>query len=185
MAVTKTTHPPAGATALIAAVDATCRGLGWWYLTAVLLSAVVMLAVALVLDNIKRRYPLYWWTPIPLGPLKEKKDVESGEKAKIGPELGKEETTSASASDFRAERRSSGSELTLGEDQLEELASIENKVVITAGGLSIPGWLKAELEEVGLGVLEMIQGRLAEVERGEACDELKRLRSRSTIRSER
>src|SRR5690606_32640326 len=77
MAITKTTHPPAGATALIAAVDATCRGLGWWYLTAVLLSAVVMLTVALLLDNIKRRYPLYWWTPVPLGPLKAEQDVES------------------------------------------------------------------------------------------------------------
>ncbi|RPA79281.1 HPP-domain-containing protein, partial [Ascobolus immersus RN42] len=64
MAVTKTTHPPAGATALIAAVDVTCRRLGWWYLTAVLLSAVVMLAVALIIDNIRRRYPVYWWTPV-------------------------------------------------------------------------------------------------------------------------
>lgn len=63
MQITKTTHPPAGATALLPAIDAAVRGLSWYLLPVVLLSSVLMLATGLVINNLQRRYPTYWITP--------------------------------------------------------------------------------------------------------------------------
>ena len=62
MTLTKTVYPPAGATALLAAVDPTLSRLGWYLLPLVLLSAALTLVTSLLLNNIQRQYPLYWWT---------------------------------------------------------------------------------------------------------------------------
>lgn len=66
MILTKTVHPPAGATALLAVVDANTRHLGWFLLPVVLLSSVLIVASALLFNNVHRRFPLHWWTPEPL-----------------------------------------------------------------------------------------------------------------------
>lgn len=63
MQITETTHPPAGATALLPAVDEVVWNLSWYYLPVVLLSSTMVLAVALVLNNIQRRYPTFWISP--------------------------------------------------------------------------------------------------------------------------
>ncbi len=64
MHVTRTLHPPGGATALIAVIGGEqVRALGFLYaLAPVGLGALIMLAVALVVNNLspKRRYPLFW-----------------------------------------------------------------------------------------------------------------------------
>ncbi|KAI1439574.1 HPP family-domain-containing protein [Annulohypoxylon stygium] len=52
MQVTDTTHPPAGATALLPAVDMDVWNLSWYFLPVVLLSSTMLLAVALLLNNI-------------------------------------------------------------------------------------------------------------------------------------
>ncbi|KAF8951004.1 HPP family protein [Flammula alnicola] len=57
MQITGTTHPPAGATALLAAVNSDIRDIGWYYLPVVLLTSTLALAVALIINNIQRRYP--------------------------------------------------------------------------------------------------------------------------------
>ncbi|RDA94736.1 hypothetical protein CP533_6781 [Ophiocordyceps camponoti-saundersi (nom. inval.)] len=62
MNLTGTVHPPAGATALLAVVDPRLVSLGWLLLPIVLLGCALMLAVALLINNIERRFPLYWWT---------------------------------------------------------------------------------------------------------------------------
>jgi len=67
MALTKTVHPPAGATALLAVVDHVAVGLGWSLVPLVLLGCTIMLATALLVNNIQRRFPIYWWTPEDLG----------------------------------------------------------------------------------------------------------------------
>lgn len=67
MALTKTVHPPAGATALLAVTDPTIVNLGWFYLLVILLGCMLMLAVAMLINNIGRRFPLYWWTPEDVG----------------------------------------------------------------------------------------------------------------------
>lgn len=63
MALTKTIHPPAGATALLAVVDDQILNLGWFFIPVVLLNSGIMFAVALLINNIQRAYPSYWWTP--------------------------------------------------------------------------------------------------------------------------
>lgn len=63
MQMTATTHPPAGATALLAAVNDEVFEIGWYYLPVILLSSTLILAVALLINNIQRRYPVYWIEP--------------------------------------------------------------------------------------------------------------------------
>jgi len=64
MHVTRTLHPPGGATALIAVIGGEqVHALGFLYaLAPVGLGALIMLAVALVVNNLspKRCYPLFW-----------------------------------------------------------------------------------------------------------------------------
>ncbi len=65
MHATKTLHPPGGATALIAVISgAKVHDLGYLYvLVPVAAGALVMLAVALLVNNLapRRRYPEFWW----------------------------------------------------------------------------------------------------------------------------
>ncbi len=61
MQITKTLHPPGGATALIAVTGSSAiKDLGYWYVIApVLLGSLILLIVALLFNNIttNRRYP--------------------------------------------------------------------------------------------------------------------------------
>jgi CBS-domain-containing membrane protein len=65
MHVTKTLHPPGGATALIAVIGGkSIHAVGYWYvLVPAGLGAVIMLIVALLVNNIprSRRYPEFWF----------------------------------------------------------------------------------------------------------------------------
>lgn len=61
MVLTNTSHPPAGATAVVAVTQS--AGMGWFFMPVVILESVLMLAVALLINNIQRRYPVFWWTP--------------------------------------------------------------------------------------------------------------------------
>ena len=64
MHVTRTLHPPGGATALIAVIGGpNIHALGFWYaLVPAGAGALIMLLIALIINNIPRarRYPLYW-----------------------------------------------------------------------------------------------------------------------------
>jgi hypothetical protein len=62
MALTNTVHPPGGATAMLAVTDDTVLGLGWFFVPMVLVGSLLLLAAALLINNIQRRYPDYWWT---------------------------------------------------------------------------------------------------------------------------
>ena len=65
MHLTRSLHPPGGATALIAVVGGeSVHQLGYLYvLTPIALGAVIMLIVALLVNNLARtrHYPEYWW----------------------------------------------------------------------------------------------------------------------------
>lgn len=63
MQVTETTYPPAGATTLLPAVDEAVWALSWYYQPVVLLSSTMILAVALIVNNIQRCYPVFWISP--------------------------------------------------------------------------------------------------------------------------
>jgi CBS-domain-containing membrane protein len=65
MLLTRTLHPPGGATALIAVIGGPkVHALGYLYvIVPAALGALVLLAVALAVNNLSphRRYPEYWW----------------------------------------------------------------------------------------------------------------------------
>ncbi|KAG2003735.1 HPP family protein [Coprinopsis cinerea AmutBmut pab1-1] len=68
MQMTATTHPPAGATAFLPLLDPSIRAMSWYYLPVILLTSLVCLAVALLLNNIQRRYPVFWVAPVVMPP---------------------------------------------------------------------------------------------------------------------
>ncbi|KAG0306879.1 hypothetical protein BGZ98_001532 [Dissophora globulifera] len=65
MQVTHTVHPPASATALIAVTGGqTIYDLGYWFvLSPIALGIAIMMVVALLANNVVRRYPTHWWSP--------------------------------------------------------------------------------------------------------------------------
>lgn len=74
MLLTGTVHPPGGASAVIATIDASAIAMGWYFVGLVLWGATLMMMVGLVLNNIQRQFPVYWWTPLDL--KKERKQDE-------------------------------------------------------------------------------------------------------------
>lgn len=87
MHLTKTTHPPAGATALLPCIDQHIWALRWYFLPVLLLSSSIVLVTALMFNNIQRQYPKFWVAQIPpsfLPPSKE--DPHRHRKPPIGEE---------------------------------------------------------------------------------------------------
>lgn len=128
MALTNTIHPPAGATALLAVTQAT--KLGWWLIPVMLLGSVLMHVTAILLNNIQRRYPVYWWTVHSLRKRTPEGDEESGRV--------KETTPSASE---------------------ESISDQPETVVIRKGDVSVPDnlWISAEERQVLETISERIQ----------------------------
>lgn len=85
MMASKTTHPPAGATALLPIVDPSIYQLGWYLLPVVLLSSTLMVVVGLITNNVQKRYPTFWWKPSP-PPVQQLPTVEVAN-TKEGPSL--------------------------------------------------------------------------------------------------
>lgn len=54
-----------GATVLLAVVNEQIRDMGWYYLPVVLLSSTLAMVVALITNNVQRRYPVFWFYPTP------------------------------------------------------------------------------------------------------------------------
>ncbi|RAL00186.1 HPP family protein [Aspergillus ibericus CBS 121593] len=81
MTLTNTIHPPAGATALLAVTQS--YDVGWYLILIMFLGCVLMQAVALFINNIQRRFPIYWWTPQSLERPKPE-DPESARQVKEG-----------------------------------------------------------------------------------------------------
>lgn len=74
MHLTKTTHPPAGATALLPCIDPHIWALRWYFLPVLLLSSAIVLVTALMVNNIQRQYPKFWVAQIPPPPPAPKDD---------------------------------------------------------------------------------------------------------------
>ena len=67
MGATNSVYPPGGATALMAAVDGKVEVLGWMLVPLIVLGTVLMILWALIINNIQRRFPLYWFTAREVG----------------------------------------------------------------------------------------------------------------------
>jgi hypothetical protein len=130
MALTGTVHPPAASTALLAVVDDTALGLGWFLVPLTMISVCIMFVVALLVMNVQRQFPLYWWTPERVGgkgesKIEVEKDLESG----------------------------SGSE-----DEKNGKEGVGAEVVITRGKVYVPEHLALTPEDVAF--LESLSNRL-------------------------
>jgi hypothetical protein len=76
MGVTKTVHPPAGATALLCSTTPAIEELGWFLIPLVLIGSVLLVAVGCILNNIQRTFPVFWWTPVDLRAHAISSDIE-------------------------------------------------------------------------------------------------------------
>lgn len=87
MALTGTVHPPAGATALLAVVNPDVRVLGWLLIPVILLGCTLMLSVALLVNNLQRRFPVYWWTSGEVGGYWRKRRNTTSREEHWGPHI--------------------------------------------------------------------------------------------------
>lgn len=154
MVLTKTVHPPAGATALLAAVDPVVSHLGWYLLPLVLLSTALTLVSALLINNIQRQYPIYWFTPVDLS-----KGVDDVEKT------------------HTVGRLSIG-----GRNSHREAKESENQIIITSQRIFVPDHLFLATEEKG--ILEILRDRLHEGFVSSEGPALTRTMSRSSDQTE-
>ncbi|KAM3512555.1 hypothetical protein MY11210_003818 [Beauveria gryllotalpidicola] len=154
MALTKTVHPPAGATALLAVVDNRILGLGWFLIPVMMLGCSLMVSVALVINNIERRYPVYWWTPESLEatkkPILHRSKEEDPESFPTSATTTNEENTASEASNDAATVAGAAA----SSHRKHEL----NQVIICPGEVLIPQNMFLTQEEAQL--LETLSRRL-------------------------
>lgn len=153
MGLTKTVHPPAGATALLAVVDDRLVQTGWFLIPTMLLGVTIMLAVAMIFNNIQRRFPVYWWTATDLS-KKPKPDAQA--KAEAG-EVKANGATNGAANGATAA-------LPKQQETKEDTAAVEHKqhdnseAVIKPGLVVLPKNIQLTPEEKTL--LEKLSRRL-------------------------
>lgn len=133
MTITKTIHPPSGGTALIAATQADIRALGWYYIPVVMLSSVLMIAIGLIINNIQRQYPMYWWSSASLVPH--------------------EESAKKSADSSSIELCESG-------QTARDLEKAEKTVILSSEGVIVPDFLRLSYDQ--RAVLEELQTKIKE-----------------------
>jgi hypothetical protein len=137
MGFTNTIHPPAGATALLAVTANEITELGWFLLPMILLGSVLMIAVACVVNNIQRTFPIFWWTP---GDLRHPKEGINGE-----------------AEGRKVVRSESG----VGRSSYDEhMKGGEARILISDEHIHIPDWISLDSEEKAM--LEIMQSKLQE-----------------------
>ncbi|GAA5893415.1 HPP family protein [Sporobolomyces salmoneus] len=60
------THPPGGATALLAVTLPSVAGMGWFFIVQIIVDSCIVLGWAMVVNNMfGRQYPTQWWWPSP------------------------------------------------------------------------------------------------------------------------
>ncbi|KAK4444229.1 HPP family-domain-containing protein [Podospora aff. communis PSN243] len=150
MGLTGTVHPPAGATALMAVLDDDVANLGWFLLAPIMLGCGLMLATALLVNNIQRRFPYYWWSPEEMGTRWKKTEEEH--KGKEG--------AAASTEDMVSERddRNSSGDLEAPEPQPTVEFTDDQKLFVSKGHVQIPSSMYLTFEEKL--VLETLSQRL-------------------------
>lgn len=79
MSMTNTVHPPGGATAVLAATQPNIIAMGWWFVPVVMVGCAVMFGVALLVNNVQRQFPVFWWTPQAVGSKLRQSEEESKE----------------------------------------------------------------------------------------------------------
>jgi hypothetical protein len=113
MLLTGTVHPPGGASAVLAATSPEVTQMGWYFVGLVLWGSMLMLFVGLAVNNVQRRFPVYWWTPAEVGRNMQKK---KGDEEEGGDENEKKEQGSEDEKDSSRAISISAHGVTLPED---------------------------------------------------------------------
>lgn len=171
MSITKTVHPPAGATALLAATSPEMTDLGWWLLILVLLASCLMLSSAMIVNNLYKRFPLYWWTPVDLSKMRNENDIvtaKDAEKADSGSSIASSEAsfkkppydpTTRHGSDAPAYSHREAAQLDEEQKRQKKIHSDpELKIQIELDRIVIPDWMN--LSQWEAEILEQFQSRL-------------------------
>jgi hypothetical protein len=143
MGATNTIHPPAGATALLAATSTEISDLGWLLIPLALLGSCLLVTVACIMGNIQQRFPLYWWTAVELPVRKGEVDIERRD---------------SNASSETKVGGGSNSETEGGDSERGE-------IVVSAERIVVPDWLQLGVEQRAL--LETLRAQLREREEEE------------------
>lgn len=117
MGMTKTVHPPAGATALMAVTSNEVLEMGWFLVPLIGLGSVLMVGVACVVNNFQRTWPVYWWTP---EDLSRKEELDGGGDVEKG-----------------AEREEM--------NEIEQSGRV--LILIDGRSISIPDWMSLDVED--------------------------------------
>lgn len=165
MALTKTVHPPAGATALLAVVDDRLLSLGWFLVPVMLLGCTLMISVALVINNIERRFPMYWWTPEDLRkkPILHREEEVDLESQKPAAAVAAPEKQKQTDSDPPAQNGADPAPTETGQSpqttaEVSHRKHEHNEVVIRPGDVVVPHNMYLTQEEIQL--LEVLSRRL-------------------------
>ncbi|TKA82409.1 hypothetical protein B0A49_00007 [Cryomyces minteri] len=142
MMVTNTVYPPGGASALLATIDVATRRMGWHFVSFILLGSILMLLVALITNNIQRRFPVFWWTP------RDLTRPHPGPSASIN-----------GTPDVDVEKASRASEQTLVKQMSHASPAGQHVVIVSADRIVIPSDMELSNEE--RRVLESLRTRLA------------------------
>jgi hypothetical protein len=132
MLLTGTVHPPGGASAVLAATEPAITAMGWFFVPLVMWGAILMIIVGLLLNNIQRQFPVYWWTPLDIRRAK-KEDIETVPNGRGG--LERRETEEQQTYDQPYEKiEISGAEiilpeaLSLNKDETELLEGLRERL---------------------------------------------------------
>ncbi|KAK3296450.1 HPP family-domain-containing protein [Chaetomium fimeti] len=169
MALTGTVHPPAGATALMAVLDPRLADLGWFLFLPLLLGCCLMVAVAMLVNNVQRRFPYYWWSPNETGGYWRRRRQEGGgcgqggcgEGGAAGEKGGGVVHGQGKPRDEESSGSSSGGEPEVGGELMQTVSVMSGRggeIVIRRGRVQIPDGLSLRPEEVLS--LEMLSERL-------------------------
>ncbi|KAK1831530.1 HPP family-domain-containing protein [Podospora conica] len=132
MGLTGTIHPPAGATALMAVLDDNVSALGWFLVAPVMLGCGLMLTVALLINNIQRRFPYYWWSPEETGRRWKKQHHHQPGKHVDGPDPAKERDLEKEKELEQRDTKTSGTASASGSGEGdEEDTDLENQTTVT------------------------------------------------------
>lgn len=165
MGFTGTVHPPAGATALMAVLDDEISDLGWFLVAPIMLGCMLMLTVALLINNIQRRFPYYWWSPEETG-ARWRRHSQHHEKHPDGTLEGMSAAKKHAAGSEASGASSSGSAMGAGEGDddtdLERPPTVTwvagENLVISKDHVTIPSTMYLTYEEKLL--LETLSQRL-------------------------